>query len=361
MLRRQHIVPLLLVSAGCAARVPATWRLTGTVLTPPGVAEAAAERTFMVPRGAARGECPRVEAVGVDGRKGRLKVTVNRAALEKQPKGWLSDWSARAEEERCVTPGEGAALATRILEAVPLVSGVRVRLLSLDDVRAGYVDLGPKNRLEVISPIVRRGASEDAPLIEEAGVEGAGNSLTVTLRASKELIGHETAWYALEPKQGGGTRIVVISAETSIQHVVEPKDAPAKNYFTFGPETGFYRLFYKADQTEVLVGAVSREKLPLDLDTCDKPGGPTCITIPRRVGINPYLTLTVNGKPLAVPTHLPATVQGAIQAAKQRPGTVLPTLVITKPYAGKQTAVVFDRAKKDILSMVLTGNEEIRW
>jgi hypothetical protein len=252
----------------------------------------------------------------MDARKGRLKVTVNRAALEKQPKGWLADWAAQVEGGRCVAPREGSALAARILESVPLASGVRVRLLSVDDIRAGYVDIGPANRLEVISPIVRPGASEDAPLIEDAGVEGSGGRLTVTLRASKDLIGHETAWYALQPKPGGGARIVAISAETSIQRVVEPKDAPAKNYFTFGPETGFYRLFYKADETEVVVGAASREKLPLDLDACDKPGGPSCVTIP---------------------------------------------LAITKPYAGKPTAVVFDRAKKDILGMVLTGNEEVRW
>jgi len=215
--------------------------------------------------------------------------------------------------------------------------------------------------MEVISPILKEGAPEDAPLIEDAGVSGSDNRLEVTLKASPNLIGHETAWYGFQPKAGGGARIAALSAEASVQRVAIPLAAPAKNYFTFGPDTGFYRLFYKADQTEVLIGAVSREKLPRDLDACDKPGGPACLTIPKYVGVNPYLMTTVNGKPLAVPIALPATVRTVIQTAKARVENVLPTLAILKPYGGKLTAVEFDRSKQDVLNLVLTGNEDIRW
>ena len=58
---------------------------------------------------------------------------------------------------------------------------------------------------------------------------------------------------------------------------------------------------------------------------------------------------------------MPPTVRTVIQTAKARPDAVLPTLAITKQYAGKQAPVEFDRTKPDILGMVLTGNEEIRW
>jgi hypothetical protein len=40
---------------------------------------------------------------------------------------------------------------------------------------------------------------------------------------------------------------------------------------------------------------------------------------------------------------------------------VLPTLAITKPYAGKPAPLEFDRTKQDILALVLSGDEDIRW
>jgi hypothetical protein len=360
-LRIWGAAPLLLLTTGCAVKTPATWRLAGPVLTPPGVAGTVGQRTFTVPRDASRGECPQGEAVTLQGRKGNLKVTVNRAALEKQPKGWLADWTARAESGRCVAAGGGPALAARVVESLPLGVGTSFRLMRSDDVRAGYVDLGPENRMEVISPILREGAAEDAPLIEESGVAGTDRAIEVTLKASPDLIGHETAWYSFQPKAGGGTRIAALSAESRVRGVVVAQTAPAKNYFAFGPEIGFYRLFYKADQTEVLVGATSREKLPLDLDGCGKPGGPTCVNLPKRVGVNPYLTAMVNDKVLPLPIHLPASLRTVIQTAKAKPEAVLPTLTIRKPFAGKMAPVEFDRTRQDVLNLVLTGNEEIRW
>lgn len=344
----RHVVPLLLVAAGCAVRPPATWRLAGAVLTPPDVANASvAQRTFTSQRAAAHGVCPRDEAVNVEAHKGRLKVTVNRAALEKQPKGWLADWAAQAETAQCVGSGQGEVLAERVLEAVPLATGTGFRLMHSDDIRAGFVDLGPNNRLQVISLTVRPGTSENAPGGDIASVTGTDRSLQVTMTGTPDVIGHETFWYAFQPRPGGGARLV------------EPRPAPLKSYFAFGPEIGFYRMFYKSDQTMVLVGARSRDRLPRDLDACGKPDGPVCITPPRRVGVNPYLTVMVNGAAITAP--LAATVRNVIQAAKARPENVLPTLNITKPYAGKQVAVEFDRARQDVLSLVLTGNEEIRW
>ena len=353
MLKRQHIILPILLATGCASRGPATWRFADQVLTPPRV-----RPSFTVQRGEARGACPRGDGVAVDARKGRLKIAVNRAALERQPRGWLADWAAAAEDGRCISPGQGSVLAERVLESVPLASGVRFRLVRADDVRAGFIDLGPQNRLEVISPILRPGANEDAPLTEEVGVSGAGNTIDVTLRVSPDLIGHETAWYGFEPKAGGGTRIAAISAETSIQRKVEPRSAPAKNYFTFGRDTGFYRLFYKADQTAVLAGTETRGQLPQDLDAC---GRVACVTIPKRVGVNPYLVVSVNSKPLAVPAHMAPTVRSVVAAAKMKPENVLGTLRVTKPFGGRQVPVEFDRSKNDILGLVLTGDEEIHW
>jgi hypothetical protein len=118
-------------------------------------------------------------------------------------------------------------------------------------------------------------------------------------------------------------------------------------------------LFYKADQSEVLAAAGARAALPSDLETCDRPGGPVCLAIPRGVGVNPYLLASVNGSPVAVGTD--ADLRGLIRTLRQSPDKVLPTLEISRLWAGKPVALEFDRSQPDILSLVLTGNERIRW
>lgn len=145
----------------------------------------------------------------------------------------------------------------------------------------------------------------------------------------------------------------------NLQGKVEARDAPATNYFRFAPEIAFYRLFYKSDESEVLALAATRAGLPADSDSCDRPGGPVCFNVPHGVGVNPYMRIDVNGSPMSV--GIGATVRNVLQAAKQRPESVLATLTIVKPFAGQPAAVEFDRAKQDILNLVLTGNEQIRW
>jgi hypothetical protein len=346
------LVLTLLLSTGCAVKRQA-WQLTGQVLTPPGPANGA----FAAPKTAALAACPRDPSIQLDQRKQRLKVAVDRTALEKHDKGWLADWTAR-----CFASDQQDLMAARVLESVPLTTGTGFRLMHANDVRAGFVDLGPGNRVEVISPILREGAPADAPLIEEAGVSGTDRRIEVTLKASPNLVGHETAWFGFEPKPGGGTRISPITANASVRGIAMPLESPAKNYFTFTPHIGFYRMFYKPEEeTAVVVGTASRDQLPRDLTACGKAGGPECITLPKRVGINPYLEIKVNGEPMAVPAHVPPTMRTVIQAAKARPDAVLPTLAILKPYAGKPIPVEFDRTKQDILGLVLSGNEDIRW
>ncbi len=116
----------------------------------------------------------------------------------------------------------------------------------------------------------------------------------------------------------------------------------------------YFRLFYKADQSEVLAMAPTRAALPADPDHC-----PACFAIPRGVGVNPYLTVSVNGAPM--PVAIGGTLASLLRAAKLTPESVLPTLTILKPWHGALTPLEFDRRNSAILQLVLTGDELLRW
>src|SRR4051812_28462462 len=120
MLRIQHVLPFLLLT-GCAVRqpVPATWRLAGRMLMPPGVAADLPQRVFAAPI-PGKASCPPSDAITVVRKGSRLTFTVHRDVLLKQPRGWLTTWTEQAESQGCIAPGHATGLAARIVESVAL-------------------------------------------------------------------------------------------------------------------------------------------------------------------------------------------------------------------------------------------------
>ena len=360
---------LSMVTSGCAVRQ--TYRLVkqnaGSVLIPPGVSKPdVGQRIFTADIAPGRGSCAPAEgAIAIQSRKGRVRVTVTRDRLLKQPPGWLSAWTAQAESQGCIAAGEGLKLAARIAESLPLDPRAAWRLLHADDRQTGYVDLGPETRLQVVSPILREGTPADAPILDASNLTGEGNRLTLTLKSTSNLVGYETAWYAIQPKAGQiGFAITPLSAEKHIQGRVEPAAAPATNYLKFGPQAAYYRLFYKADQgevVEVVLAAPTRAELDRqtqvfnsDPALCAQVPSQACVVIPKRVALNPFLAITVNDNETTVPVG--STLRAAIHVER-----VPPELKVYKLYAGKPVPVEFDRASAEILSLVLNGGEKISW
>src|ERR1039457_6586661 len=146
MLRIQHVLPLLLLT-GCAVRqpFPATWRLAGRTPAPPRVT---ADLAQLACKGPIMGNppSPASDAITLQPRASRLRVTVRRDSLAAQPRGWLTTWTERAESLGCIAPGQGAVLAARIVESIALPSGADLRLLRLDGM-PNYVEIGAGNRL----------------------------------------------------------------------------------------------------------------------------------------------------------------------------------------------------------------------
>jgi hypothetical protein len=328
---------------------------------PPGVSADLVQRTVAAPI-RARCALSANDAIAVQRRRSGLKLTVQREALVKQPRGWLTTWTEKAESEGCIAQGRAAALAARIVESIALPSGADLRLLRVDG-GPDYVEIGAGNGLQVVSPIMRSGASPESLEYEIGKVSASTGGLVVDVVSSPpDLIGFETAWYDLRPKSGGqGFTIVSAFTKATVNGVTENRGAPAKNYFQFAPELGYYRLFYKADQTEVLIAARKRAALPADTEACDRPisGGPVCLLIPKGIGVNPYVLVEVNGSKTGV--GIGSNLRSLVRTMKVSEDKVLPTLKITRTWGGKPVTLEFDRSLPDVWNLVLTGNEQIRW
>jgi hypothetical protein len=390
-----------LILQGCTVHSgPRSYRLLAQndqqILVPPGVKDAGLRRrTFDFDTTAEGRNCDdRDVAVTLQPRRRGLHIAVDREALQEKPSGWLTQWATALEERGCIAPGEGFRLASSVAHALPLEWTNERRLLNPDARSSGYTDLRPGSRLRVVSPVFRSGTPPDAAVLqEESKVEASPGGLTVTAKASPDLIGYETAWYAVEPRpRGAGSRIAPQFAELHHEGEVERENAPRVNHLAFDPTMAYFRLLFMSRRTEsndhdiVVVAASTQTKLDqktkaleAGTETCgtaargssDAETGPTaldtggtsetvCTVAPKQVAIVAFLRVTVQGKEVLV--HYGETLESALrEAGADHAEETLGTLAVRKLYEGRLRPVEFSRASSDILALPLAGGEEIRW
>lgn len=356
---RNWFIPICLLCAGCAARKPVSinWRFvtqdTKSTLIPPGVS--GAERDVKTGVAAGAGPCPSQIRI----RRRQIVATVSPATLDGKPDGWLTTWAADAEAQGCIPSGEAPKLATRVAEALPLDPQQAFHVLYPDD-------LVPPVRLQVVSPILK---DDSKPVLTDEQTTGNGTQLTLTFRADN-LIGYETALYEVRPKAAGaGYLIVPLYADRTIDRATERRAQPATNYFQFGSDAAYFRLFVKSGQTDytaLAIAAPTRAELArmaaaLEAGTAScETLRPSCIGIPRRVALNAVVPVTVNGNEAFV--RWGADVAEAMRNTGERqPNEALGSLTISRLYAGRPTSVEFDKSNPAILRLPLTGGEIISW
>ena len=367
---KQLAALLVFVTAtGCATHRAGlhSYRLLGTgsnqLLVPPGVAKPEmSQRSFDADVPGGHGTCPSSSGgIDIRSRKQRIRVTVTQEALRNRPAGWLTEWAAALESQGCIAPGAGRRLAEEIAEALPLDPSQKIHLLF-----SNQLDILPEMRVQVLSPILRH---PDGPILEPVQTAGNGRSITATIRSSDNLLGYETAAYEVQAKTDGpGVRVVPLYADRHVGDAVERQREPAVNYFRFSREAAFYRVFYEAQQTEYtafVIAASTRAELDQRTRTfesgaisCEQLG--MCVPVPKQVAVNGLVRVTVNGNEAWV--NWGTSVGGAIRAAGERnSSSVLAKLKVETLYRGKLAAVEFDRAKSNILGLVLTGGEVLSW
>jgi len=371
-LSSEAILLALLGTAGCAPhRQPMTYRLvktdTGQVLVPPRVLNPdLAQRTFRSDVTAGSGKCPSSPGLPtIRTHDDRIDVTVTREMFLRQPVGWLSEWTANLESQGCIAPGTGPKVAEQIAAALPLDMNQAIRLLYSDQ-----LDITPQMRIQVVSPILREGASLNDPILQQE-TTGNGNSITVAIKSTANLLGYETAMYTVQPKAGGmGVSIAPLYSDRHIGDTTERRPEAATNYFRFPSNAAFYRVFYEAEQTKyaaLVIAASTRTELDrrtkileAGAASCEKLNNELCVAVPKQVAINGLVPVSINGDQIWLAWG--TNVGAAVRATGFRDANlVLPKLAVYKPHYGKLVAVEFDRASPAILSLTLTGGEDISW
>lgn len=357
-----------------------TYRLVRTdasqILVPPRVAKAGlAQRIFNTHVGVVSANCPALSG-GASGlspspvviqTKGKhIRVTVSRELLVRQPTGWLSEFTAGIESQGCIAPGASPKLAEEIAAALPLDMNQAIRLLY-----SNQLDITPQMRIQVVSPILRNGATLNDPILTSVEQSGNGNGITAGVRSTANLLGYETAMYSVQPRADGiGVSIAALYADRHIGDATERRSEAAVNYFRFPVDAAFYRVFYEAQQTEyaaLIIAAPTRAELERRtkiLETgaasCDKLKNELCVSVPKQVAINGLVPVTVNGGLVWVTWG--TNIGGVLRAAGEpNANQLLPKLAVYKLYDRKLAAVEFDRASPAILNLIVTGGEVVSW
>jgi len=366
---------LLVTGIGCSIHKTSTYRLipaaVNPVLIPPGVAKPdVAQRTFNANVAAGHGQCPSTpglseKPITIQTNGKRIRVAVTRELLLQQPIGWLNEWTADLESQGCIAPGTSPKLAEQIAEALPLDIDQAFHLL-----HSNQIDITAQMRIQVVSPIVREGVAPNSPIVESAETSGKGNSITVNIKSSANLLGYETAMYAVEPRASGlGLRIVPLYADRHIGAETERRPEPATNYFQLSGDAAFYRVFYEAQQTEyaaIIIAAPTRAELErrtkilaTGTASCEKLSNQMCTAVPKQVAINGLTPVTVNGAQTWVTWG--TNIGGVMREGQQRQTNLLAKLAVYKNYHDKPIKVEFDRANPAILNLTVSGGEVISW
>lgn len=365
--------------AGCSAhRRLAAYRVVqkdeGVMLFPPRVPERQGSETRFVYRTPAEVEDCSGDHSGIQlrKRKGAIAVTVRSDEAAKRPAGWLLPWSASMEERRCVPEGEGLQLARLVAEAMPLNISRGQDPLRVKATVTGYSDLEIGSKLRVVGPVFKPGTRPGAPAIAGAApvVSGNDKGVSVEVRASADLIGYETSWYAIEPRRdSAGGELVLKSASLQTPEAAAAETAPQIHPFAFTPEMAYFRLFYLAragEERELLLVAAAtlpemmRKTGRIEAGARDCEGIAACVVAPYGVAFTPYASVSLNGKAYDVAPG--ASLGSALHEAGIRDAAeVLHTLQVRKPHRRGLAQVTFDRNPEAVLSLPLNGGEEVRW
>jgi hypothetical protein len=123
-----------------------------------------------------------------------------------------------------------------------------------------YVDMLPGWRIQVVTPVLKSGGY--MPQITETSREGRDIAFTT----SDDFVGYETSYYAVKERNGGGVRIVFMSAWVAENGKTTRRPRPIVPVFELLDSTRFVRLIYtirvsQTDHDTAIVAASDQQQL----------------------------------------------------------------------------------------------------
>jgi hypothetical protein len=172
-----------------------------------------------------------------------------------------------------------------------------------------YVDLRAGWRLRVVTPLLKSGGYR----IRAAEQQTSGS--IVTISAGDELLGYETAFYAVEPR-GAGVRVRFLSAELTKGDETIQQRRPIERLFRLPRRARHVRLVFlrrlsNADHDMAVVAA--RDRAVLDARTrdvqadpghaCTESGPAHCSWIPAGIAVRPEMPASPGNEDAWVPAR----------------------------------------------------------
>jgi hypothetical protein len=235
---------------------------------------------------------------------------------------------------------------------------------------SGFVNLQPGMRLHIVAPVMRGGAEPQMPLTEPDS--GGAASSTITARASRDLLGYETARYILRPASGGRVMPKLESIDVEPLEKVAPADLKRTDYMEDVPKEGFFRLYFqlrhamKDHNTVLLVsgseGALNEASGAFEEDPdayCSAThAGTTCIAFPKFTAVSAEIKVYVKKHAVYVP--LSGRVSDAlISAGIHDPNSIARKLRVERVWDSRLVPVKFDSESVSLLRLPLVGGDRI--
>jgi hypothetical protein len=168
-----------------------------------------------------------------------------------------------------------------------------------------YVDIESGWRLQIVAPVTRDGTGA---IMASAAADQDQATRTVTMKASDNLIGYETAFWDVAARAGGGIQLILTKAQMTRDGVPADIPAPTKAMLHVPKQARFLRLFYLIRKSEsdheMVMGGVDRadrlESFTTELrahptEACQTRSHIYCEWIPYGMAVRPERKQTIDG------------------------------------------------------------------
>ncbi len=240
--------------------------------------------------------------------------------------------------------------------------------------RSGYIDLDQDMHLRVVAPVMRPGSNGLALEPSEASATSAG--LSVNVRASKDLLGYETAIYMLIPTEKG---VMIKLNSLDAKPVSSASSDLEKTDYLQASEGSpyFLRLYFQlrrsdfdhdsalllANSSSALDEASSRFEMNPN-SVCGSGDSATndvqCIALPHQAVMIAELGIQVQQRMIYVPVE--SSLQDALRAyGEQHPKRLIASLRVFRRVGATQIPIRFNKDSDEILRLPVAGGDRVEW